>query len=313
MQGRSAGTNREAQASSMSRSIAEQTDCGVLVVDPDRFARGLVMQMLRDFGIAKPEAVSDGGSAQAILAANPIRLCLCEAALPDMGSSELIRWIRQRAPEDMRQIPVIVLTAQTQLSVVTEARASGATIVVKKPISARVLREHVDWAARSVQPLVLDGSRFATGASLPQSPEGGDGEEREPDPNAIVGGEIAAIGALLSAPANDTARLREGLLAHGMRIAGCAGRAGYAHLEIAARGLCDAASGVDLDDTESLAPVLVHMQALQLLINGQEGLTPRGADRILEELANLLRRRGLEGARPRAIVDPEDPARVTAP
>lgn len=290
----------------MSRNPTETSQSAVLIVDPDRASRGLVAQMLRGFGIAEPQSVQDGAEAQAFLADNAVDLCVCEATLPDMGSSDLIQWIRHHAPEETRTVPVIVLTAHTPLRVVTEARDSGASVVVKKPLSARVLREHLDWAAKESRPFVRGGNYFGPDRRFRSKPvppqddrrggQDGSGSDGGDDANAIVRAEIGEIEAILAGCRDAPGALtRKRLLEHGLCIATYAGRAGYAHLEIAARGFCDAASGADFDDADSRGAILVHVQALQLLTAGQDGLTPRGADRILDELTRMLQHLGLHG------------------
>ena len=293
------------------------TDVRVLIVDADRATRGLVMQMLRGFGMPDPAAVGTGLEAQAFLAGNGVDLCLCEATLPDMGCTELIHWIRHCGPAETRTIPVLVLTAQTQLRIVTDARDSGASIVVRKPLSARVLREHIDWAAKAERPFVKGGAYFGPdrrfrNMPIPQSEDRrGAAEEADSaaDPNDIVREEIAAIEIILAARDGEHHgnHMRRRLLDHGLRIATYAGRAGYAHLEIAARGFCDAAAAADPRAPESMAPVTVHLQAIQLLMMGQGALTPRGADRILDELGNMARHLGLDARTPETVGEDDAP------
>lgn len=128
-----------------------------LVVDSDHFTRGLVVQMLRGFGLDAIAVCETGAAAMAHLQHNYIDLCIVEAQLPDMESMEFVGWIR-RQEKAMRFIPVIVLTGYTQLRMVAAARDSGANNVAKKPISPQGLFDRITWIARSQRPFIDAGS-----------------------------------------------------------------------------------------------------------------------------------------------------------
>jgi CheY-like chemotaxis protein len=124
-----------------------------LVVDSDRFTRGLVAQMLRGFGLDAPGVCETGADAISYLQHHYVDLCIMEAVLPDMESPELIGWIR-RQEKAMRFIPVIVLTGYTQLRMVAAARDGGANNVVKKPVSPQGLFDRITWVARVSRPFI---------------------------------------------------------------------------------------------------------------------------------------------------------------
>jgi DNA-binding response OmpR family regulator len=256
--------------------------------------------MLRGFKM-QPALAETGAEAQAHLNDHAVAVLLCEALLPDMTCNALIQWIRRSAPHAMRTMPVIVMTSRTQLRTVTEARDSGASIIVKKPVSARVLAEHIAWAGRSARDFVSSEDyvgpdrRFK---SLPAPLEGdrrsGGRKRKDDESTALLREEIRAIEDILALSHAGLAHdARQRLIAHGRRIAQLAGRGGYAHLEIAANGLCDAAAGLSAGDTHGSEPVAVHLKALQLLTAGTGKLTPAGADRVLEELSRMLAHLGI--------------------
>ena len=157
-----------------------------LLVDPDRFGRDIIMQMLRSLGIPAPAHVSNGEAAKTYLECHHVDLCLCEATLPDMDGADLIHWIRHSSTDAMRGIPVIVLTGDTQLATIAKARDSGANIVVKKPVSQRTLKEHVHWVMNADRPMVDADDyvgpdrRFREG----KPPDEGERRHEVADPNA---------------------------------------------------------------------------------------------------------------------------------
>lgn len=129
-----------------------------LLVDSDRFTRGLVAQMLRGFRMDTPAACESGMAAKEYLQQRPVDLCIVEAALPDMASPELISWIRRPEMGAMRFIPIIVLSGYTQTRMVAAARDAGASTVLKKPVSPQALFDRVMWVARVPRPFIDAGT-----------------------------------------------------------------------------------------------------------------------------------------------------------
>jgi len=65
--------------------------------------------------------------------------------------------VRRTSEGPNRFIPFIVFTGFTRTAEIALARDCGATTVVKKPASARVLFDHIAWAALSKRPFVQVG------------------------------------------------------------------------------------------------------------------------------------------------------------
>jgi CheY-like chemotaxis protein len=124
-----------------------------LLVDSDSYTRGLIAQMLRGFGMPSPTLAGTGKEAMEFVKNECPNLCIFEAVLPDMGSAELIRWIR-KLNSPLRFVPAIVLTGYTQLRMIAKVRDGGANVIVKKPASPKVLFDHLLWLARVPRPFV---------------------------------------------------------------------------------------------------------------------------------------------------------------
>lgn len=125
-----------------------------LLVDRDHFTRGLVAQMLRGFGMDSPTVAETGAQAKHHLMHHYADLCIIEAALPDMPSADLLRWIRRQEKSPFRFVPVIVMSGYTQLHLVASARDAGANLVVKKPVSPQSLFDRISWVARTARPFI---------------------------------------------------------------------------------------------------------------------------------------------------------------
>jgi CheY-like chemotaxis protein len=128
-----------------------------LLVDSDRFTRGLIVQMLRGFRMDPPVVCDTGAAAKTEMLQHAVDLCIMESVLPDMGSPELISWIRRPEMGVTRFIPVIVLSGYTQHRIVAAARDAGANTVLKKPISPQVLFDRIMWVARVPRPFIDAG------------------------------------------------------------------------------------------------------------------------------------------------------------
>lgn len=179
-----------------------------LLVDSDAFTRGLIAQMLRGFGMDTPTTYDTGAAAKAHLLHHYIDLCILEAVLPDMDCAQLIRWIRRQDKSPLRFIPIIVLTSYTQHRHVAMARDSGANLIVKKPVSPRVLYDRIAWVAKTSRPFIetasyagpdrrfrtlepLDGKHkretdFAEGENMQSVPEQNERAGAEPSPKRVI-------------------------------------------------------------------------------------------------------------------------------
>jgi DNA-binding response OmpR family regulator len=128
----------------------------VLVVDHDKYAVGLLLQMLRGFEVEQPVVVDTGMAAKELLKNHTYDLCLLESKLADMKGADLVRWVRRQKPP-LKFMPTIVVTSYSQLRNVTAARDAGAHTVIKKPVSPRVLFDHIGWVADGTRPFVEVG------------------------------------------------------------------------------------------------------------------------------------------------------------
>jgi CheY-like chemotaxis protein len=125
-----------------------------LLVDRDPFARGLVAQMLRGFGISTILTADRGSEAVELLALNRPDITFMEGAALDMPTAELIRWARGNPDKTLRFLPIVVLSGYTQLRMISAARDAGANLVVRKPVSPKILFDRLVWVAASNRPFL---------------------------------------------------------------------------------------------------------------------------------------------------------------
>lgn len=122
--------------------MAALNEVHVLVVDDNRQMRVLLRCLLRSAGLSN---VSDAGTvdqAFEILRTRPTDLVIVDwlmQPIDGLAFTRMLRWGDSPNP----YIPILMLTAHTEASRVAAARDAGVTGFIKKPISTRLLFDHV--------------------------------------------------------------------------------------------------------------------------------------------------------------------------
>lgn len=121
----------------------------VLLVDDDESTRNVIDAMLSAAGILNPRIhLGDGCEAQEVLVAAleegvPPVLIILDANMPRCTGRELLAWMH-RDPR-LEEVPVIMLTGDSDLDAIAEAYTEGAEFYLVKPIDhdalERSLRE----------------------------------------------------------------------------------------------------------------------------------------------------------------------------
>jgi CheY-like chemotaxis protein len=115
----------------------------VIVVEDTEPVRGLFVSFLRPYGCRVLEA-ADGRTGLAMIQNERPDLVLLDIAMPEMSGCEVLA--RMRCDPALRDIPVIMTTAQAGKAVVTEVAARGVDAYLVKPIS----RDRFDHAVSKV-------------------------------------------------------------------------------------------------------------------------------------------------------------------
>ena len=111
----------------------------VLVVDDDDVTRHAVTTILRAMGVAGLAEAPDGSQALDALQRFPADIVICDWNMAPMSGIELLRAVRASRSVPNPDIPVILLTGDTDMDRVIEARDTGATAFVAKPVTAQSL------------------------------------------------------------------------------------------------------------------------------------------------------------------------------
>lgn len=112
----------------------------ILVVDDSIAIRQSMRFTLEQGGFEVLEA-GDGLEALKVLEGNTPNVVLTDVHMPNMDGITLIKKIRETAP--LRFVPIIVLTTESQGSIVEEGKKAGATGWIVKPFQSEKLLETI--------------------------------------------------------------------------------------------------------------------------------------------------------------------------
>ncbi len=121
----------------------------ILIVDDEAAVRQMVAYALARGGYTVLEA-ADAGEAFVRMVDDRPDLVLLDWMLPEVSGIEILR--RMRRDDDLRQLPVIMLTARTEEEDTLSGLTSGADDYVTKPFSPRELIARIEAVLRRAQP-----------------------------------------------------------------------------------------------------------------------------------------------------------------
>lgn len=114
----------------------ELTGCSVLIADEDAYISRILASVLAAFDVGSVEEVRSYDEAVDLLRHQEIN-CLIVDWMNDGGSGlELVNYVRRDENSINQKIPIILLTARTELSSIYAARDHGVSEIIAKPFSA---------------------------------------------------------------------------------------------------------------------------------------------------------------------------------
>ena len=128
----------------------EHTPQSVLIVDDEPMARTLLRLMLVRAGFNVSEA-ENGSDALSKVKKNRPDIVLLDVMMPGMDGFMVCESIRSH--KDMANLPIIMLSAKTDLDSINRGLRLGATKYLTKPISPEDLTEHVRDALENITPV----------------------------------------------------------------------------------------------------------------------------------------------------------------
>jgi two-component system chemotaxis response regulator CheY len=119
------------------------SDVHVLVVDDSHQLRVLVRSLLRAGGLTNVSEAQTAAHAFEVMRKRPVDLILVDWMMQPVDGLAFTRMVRWDSTSPNPYMPILMLTAHTELSRVAAARDAGVTGFIRKPISTRLLFDRV--------------------------------------------------------------------------------------------------------------------------------------------------------------------------
>ncbi len=111
-----------------------------MVVDDSRTIRRLLSETLKELGYDVSEAENGRVALDVLHAADvPVQVILTDWIMPEMNGLEFLKHVREE--QRFNQIPVIMVTTETEAEHMVEALAAGANEYIMKPFTSDILTD----------------------------------------------------------------------------------------------------------------------------------------------------------------------------
>lgn len=114
----------------------------ILTVDDFSTMRRIIRNMLRQLGYNNIFEAEDGVTALDLLQREKVDFVISDWNMPNMSGLELLKAIR--SDDNLKTIPVLMVTAEALKENVVEAVKAGVNNYVVKPFTAETLKEKID-------------------------------------------------------------------------------------------------------------------------------------------------------------------------
>ncbi len=170
-----AGPEREAEKARVDLNLE---NVKVLVVDDNRFMREIVKTIFHVFHCKSVEEAGDGADALRVMAKGYLPdLVVTNWNMPGMDGIQFTRHVRTSKESPDPHMPIILMTAYSELNQITGARDSGVNEILVKPISATSLYKRIVSIFTKPRPYVEAGE-FTGPDRRRRASAGYGGEER---------------------------------------------------------------------------------------------------------------------------------------
>ncbi len=118
------------------------TDIKILVVDDMSTMRRIIRTILNQLGYSNIEEAENGKQALAKLKKEKFDFVVTDWNMPEMDGLSLVKAIR--SDQELKHIPVLMVTAEAKKENVMEALKAGVNNYIVKPFTPEVLKEKME-------------------------------------------------------------------------------------------------------------------------------------------------------------------------
>ncbi len=127
------------------------TQLKTLIVDDHKTMLRIIRNLLNQIGITDIDEANDGQEALQKLVANKYNLILSDWNMMPMTGLEFLQYVRRDTTYAHRNVPFIMITAETKLENVMEAKNAGVDNYIVKPFNAETLETKIKAALQKRQ------------------------------------------------------------------------------------------------------------------------------------------------------------------
>lgn len=152
----------------------------ILVVEDSEYMQSLVASMLKIFGVGEILACENSKEAIDILTVlqaskksrhlTSVDIVLTDWLMPKGSGRELLTWIRGHEKDNVRFLPVIVISGYTTEHIITSTRDLGANETLVKPISSLGLASRICSVIDNPRPFIKISGFFGPDRRRQQQP-----------------------------------------------------------------------------------------------------------------------------------------------
>ncbi len=114
----------------------------ILIVDDFSTMRRIIKNLLRDLGFNNTEEADDGNTGLPKLQSGKFDFLVTDWNMPGMTGIDLLRAVR--ADEKLKELPVLMVTAEAKKEQIVLAAQEGVNGYIVKPFTAQTLKEKID-------------------------------------------------------------------------------------------------------------------------------------------------------------------------
>ena len=114
----------------------------ILIVDDFSTMRRIIKNLLRDLGFTNTSEADDGATALPMLQNGNFDFLVTDWNMPGMTGIDLLKAVR--ADDRLKDMPILMVTAEAKRDQIVEAAQAGVNGYVVKPFTAAVLKEKID-------------------------------------------------------------------------------------------------------------------------------------------------------------------------
>lgn len=113
-----------------------------LVVDDFSTMRRILKNLLNELGYTNIAVANDGSTALPILQQDSVDFLVTDWDMPGMSGIELLKSVR--ADQQLKNMPILMVTAEAQREQIIEAAKAGVNGYIVKPFTAEILKEKIE-------------------------------------------------------------------------------------------------------------------------------------------------------------------------